>query len=81
MRIAHRRFVLLASAFCVAAVSFEPPAAQAAAKKAGGGRDAAIEQCMAKTDAEQPRGIPGSGAPERRTAIYKDCMKQAGFRP
>jgi hypothetical protein len=29
----------------------------------------------------QPRGIPGSGAPERRTALFKDCMRRAGYRP
>jgi hypothetical protein len=81
MRIANTRFVLLASAFSLAAFLLEPATAQAAQKKASGGREAAVRECTVRMDAQQPRGIPGSGAPERRTALFKDCMRRVGYRP
>ena len=80
MRIANTRFVLLASAFSVAALLLEPATAQAQ-KKASANRDAVIRACLEKMNAEQPWGLPGSGAPERRTALYRDCMVRAGQRP
>ena len=51
-----------------------------AANAAKGSRDAAIERCIAEAQASAP-DIPGSGSGTRRTAVYKSCMAQAGYRP
>jgi len=50
------------------------------ATAAKGSRDAAIERCIAEAQAAAP-DIPGSGSQTRRTAVYKGCMSQAGYRP
>ena len=43
-------------------------------------RQAALERCFA-----QARGsgdiIPGGAGGENRAAVYKDCMRKAGYRP
>jgi len=50
------------------------------ANAAKGGRDAAMERCFAQAQASAP-DIVGSGSGTRRTAVYKSCMAQAGYRP
>jgi hypothetical protein len=54
--------------------------AAGAANAAKGNRDAAMEKCFAEAQASAP-DIVGSGSGSRRTAVYKDCMKKAGYRP
>jgi hypothetical protein len=51
------------------------------ADAAKGGRDAAMEKCIAQAQSEAPGDTVGSGIQTRRTAIYKSCMTQAGHRP
>ena len=50
------------------------------ANAAKGNRDAAMERCFAQAQASAP-DIVGSGSGTRRTAVYKSCMTQAGYRP
>jgi hypothetical protein len=80
MRIAKTRTALLITALSIAA--FVLPAATAEAAKKGGPskRDAQIEACIAKAQAEAPIVVPGSSG-MRRTEIYKNCMVTAGMRP
>ena len=54
--------------------------AASAANAAKGGRDAAMEKCFAEAQASAPN-VVGSGSGTTRTAVYKDCMKKAGYRP
>jgi uncharacterized membrane protein len=43
-------------------------------------RDAAVEKCFAMA-----RGsgdvVPGGSGSENRAAVYKDCMRKAGYKP
>jgi uncharacterized membrane protein len=43
-------------------------------------RDAAVEKCfaMARNSGDI---IPGGAGGENRAAVYKDCMRKAGYRP
>jgi hypothetical protein len=50
--------------------------ALASAANARAGRDSAIEKCMAY--AQKNAGVSEAGA---RTALYKGCMTQSGYRP
>ena len=54
--------------------------AGSAANAAKETRDAALERCFA-----QARGsgevTPGGAGGENRAAVYKDCMRKAGFKP
>ena len=50
------------------------------ANAAKGNRDAAMERCIAQAQASAP-DVVGSGSGTRRTAVYKSCMTQAGYRP
>jgi hypothetical protein len=50
------------------------------ANAAKGNRDAAMERCFAHAQASAP-DIVGSGSGTRRTAVYKSCVTQAGYRP
>jgi len=75
------RSVLLAAAYPVAALAMQMEIADAAQK--GGQpsrRDAVMEQCIAKAQAEAPVIVLGESG-YRRAAIYKSCMVQAGMRP
>jgi len=75
------RSVLLVTAFPVAVLAMQMEAADAAQK--GGQpsrRDAVMEQCIAKAQAEAPVIVLGESG-YRRAAIYRSCMVQAGMRP
>jgi hypothetical protein len=54
--------------------------AASTANAAKGSRDAAMEKCFAEAQASAPN-VVGSGAGSTRTAVYKDCMHKAGYRP
>ena len=54
--------------------------AASAADAAKGGRDAAMEKCFAQAQAAAP-DVVGGGSGSTRTAVYKDCMHKAGYRP
>jgi hypothetical protein len=75
------RSVMLVTAFSVAALAMQIETADAA-KKGGqpSRRDAVMEQCIAKAQAEAPVIVLGESG-YRRAAIYKSCMVQAGMRP
>jgi hypothetical protein len=45
------------------------------------GRGAAIERCTAQARASVPTNRPARETQRRETAIYRNCMAQAGFRP
>ena len=74
------RSVILVT-FSVAALAMQMETADAA-KKGGqpSRRDAVMEQCIAKSQAEAPVVVLGESG-YRRAAIYKSCMIQAGMRP
>ena len=74
------RSVLLVTALSVAAFGLQTETADAARKSSTAKRDAMIEQCIAKAQAEAPIVVPGSSG-MRRTEIYKNCMVQGGMRP
>ena len=80
MHMTRTRTALLITALSIAA--FVLPAATADAATAGGvsRRDALIEACIAKAQAEAPIVIPGTSG-NRRVQIYKSCMVAAGARP
>jgi hypothetical protein len=44
-------------------------------------RNAAIERCMNKALADTPRRGPSGGGQHRRSNVYADCMRRAGFNP
>jgi hypothetical protein len=75
MRTTGKSFVVLAVAISVVAVSSQVNAQS-------GGRNAAIQRCMAKAHAQYPRTDRASGGSGReRTAVYTACMYAAGYRP
>jgi len=77
------RSVLLVTAFSVGAFALQTVTADAAAQKARtttAQRDAVMEQCIAKAQAETPFFQPYQGG-YRRADLYKNCMFQAGMRP
>ena len=75
------RSILLVTALSVGALALQPETADAA-KKAGQAskRDAAMEQCIAKAQAETTGFTQPTGG-YRRADLYKTCMIQAGMRP
>jgi len=77
MRPTHAFRVLLVAMGTGAAMALAVGMADAAK----GGRDAAMEKCIARAQAEAPGESVGSGIQTRRTAIYKSCMTQAGYAP
>ena len=81
MRTVNIHSTLIVAAVAAAAFVWQANPADAA-KKGGSAaqRDAMIEQCIAKAQAEAPVVTPGMSG-NRRTEIYKNCMVQAGFRP
>jgi hypothetical protein len=54
----------------------------AKSRSSGGGRDAAVQKCIAQVQAEfgGPRSSPDEDA-RARVARYKSCMTSAGYRP
>ena len=76
------RLALLVTALSVAALALQPETADAAkrSRNTSAQRDAMIEQCIAKAQAEAPFVAPGQSG-YRRVDIYKNCMFQAGMRP
>jgi hypothetical protein len=83
MRSTRTRLALLVTAFSIAAFVLQTGTADAAKKSdkpSTSKRDAMIEQCIAKAQAEAPIVVPGQSG-MRRTEIYKNCMDQAGMRP
>jgi hypothetical protein len=81
MRTTRTRSVLLVTALSVATFALQAETADAAKRSAQPSRrDAMIEQCIAKAQAETPFFIPGQSG-YRRADIYKTCMFQAGMRP
>jgi len=74
------RSVLFVMALSVVAFGLQTGTADAARKSSSANRDAMIEQCIAKAQAEAPIVVPGQPG-YRRADIYKNCMVQAGMRP
>jgi len=76
------RSVLRVTALSVAAFALHTETADAAKRAvyASAQRDAVMEQCIAKAQAETPFYIPGQSG-YRRADLYKNCMVQAGMRP
>jgi hypothetical protein len=75
MRIVNTHSTLFVTALAVAAFALQAQTAEAGAK-----RDAIIQQCIAKAQAEGGPVIPGTSG-DRRVEIYKACMVAAGQRP
>jgi hypothetical protein len=71
MREFYRSMIIAGAAVALAAGT---------ANAAKGNRDAAMERCIAQAQASAP-DVVGSGSGTRRTAVYKSCMTQAGYRP
>lgn len=71
----HRCRILLMAGIAGAIVC-----AGTAANAAKESREAALERCFA-----QARGsdavVPGGAGGENRAAVYKDCMRKAGYKP
>jgi hypothetical protein len=80
MSIANTRSTLLVAALSVLAFAWQSGTAEAAKKGGASKRDAQIEQCLMKVNAEAPVVVP-EGTRNRRVQIYKDCMVSAGMRP
>ena len=74
------RSALLVTAFSIATIALPAGTADAARKASTAKRDAMIEQCIAKAQAEAPIVVPGSSG-NRRVEIYKSCMVSGGMRP
>jgi hypothetical protein len=76
------RSVLLVTALSVAAFALqtETADAQKRTRTTSAQRDAWIEHCIAKAQAETPFFTQQQGG-YRRADIYKNCMFQAGMRP
>ena len=72
-------FVFTIASICAAMAASD---GWAATKRSGGGRDAAIQKCIAEVQARfgGPASSPDSER-EARVAQYKSCMTTAGFRP
>jgi hypothetical protein len=72
----HTSRALLVAGIAGAAVMIAGSAANAAKES----REAALERCFA-----QARGsgdvVPGGAGGENRAAVYKDCMRKAGYKP
>jgi hypothetical protein len=72
----HTSRALLVAGIAGAAVMIAGRAANAAKES----REAALERCFA-----QARGsgdvVPGGAGGENRAAVYKDCMRKAGYKP
>jgi hypothetical protein len=85
MSIAKTRFALSVAAVSVGAFVLATTAAEAQRKQSARGssaaRDAAVSTCIAKVQSEMPFVVPNPETSQRRVAIYKACMTQAGFRP
>ena len=79
MRSTTTRSALLVSALSVAALAL-PAGTADAARKSSAQRDAVMEQCIAKAQAETPFFTQYQGG-YRRADLYKSCMVQAGMRP
>ena len=81
MRSTRTRSLLLVTAFSVAAFALQTETADAQRTRyTSAQRDAWIEHCIAKAQAETPFYTPSQGG-YRRVDIYKNCMFQAGMRP
>ena len=81
MRTPITQSVLLASALSVTALALQAETADAAKRNRNSAqRDAVMEQCIAKAQAEAPVVVLGESG-YRRAEIYKSCMIQAGMRP
>ena len=52
-----------------------------AAAKQGSAREAAIRKCNAVVLKQVPRTGDGNAYQQQRTAVWKDCMVNAGQRP
>ena len=81
MRSTRTRSALLLTALSVAAFALQTETADA--QRRGGQpsrRDAMMEQCIAKAQAETPFYNPTNPG-YRRADLYKSCMIQAGMRP
>ena len=82
MRTAMTRSVLLLTALSVAAFALQTETADAQRTRyTSAQRDAMMERCIAKAQAEKPFYVPGQGGGYRRANIYKSCIVQAGMRP
>ena len=76
------RSALLVTALSVAAFALHTETADAAKRAvyASAQRDAVMEQCIAKAQAETTGFTQPQGG-FRRADLYKTCMVQAGMRP
>jgi hypothetical protein len=73
----HMRRVLLVAGMVGAAVVMASGVASAAQSK----RDVAVERCFAMARGSGWDIVPGGSGGENRAAVYKDCMRKAGYRP
>jgi hypothetical protein len=81
MRITRTHLALLVAALSVAAFVSQTETADAQRTRyTSAQRDAMMERCIAKAQAETPFYNPNNPG-YRRADIYKNCMFQAGMRP
>ena len=74
------RPVLVVTALLVAVPALQTETADAAQANRSARRDAVMERCIAKAQAETPFYNPMQPG-YRRVDLYKSCMIQAGMRP
>jgi hypothetical protein len=72
-------FVATVASVCVVMVASQ---SWAKSRSSSGGRDAAVQKCIAQVQAQfgGPRNSPDEDA-RARANLYKSCMTTAGYRP
>jgi hypothetical protein len=74
------RNVNIKQAMLIAVAGMAIAIASGSANAAKGGREAALDKCFAQARASGEI-VPGGAGGENRAAVYKDCMRKAGYRP
>jgi len=73
-------FVAVVASVCMVMAASEGWAAKS--RSSGGGRDAAVQKCIAQVQAQFGGPISSPDQDSRaRVNIYKSCMASAGYRP
>jgi hypothetical protein len=72
----HACRALLVAGLASAAIVMVGSAANAAKET----REAALERCFAQAHGSGDI-VPGGAGGENRAAVYKDCMRKAGYKP
>jgi hypothetical protein len=76
------RVCLVATVVSIGMVMVASQSWAAKSRASSGGRDAAVQKCIAQVQAQfgGPRNSPDEDA-RARVNLYKSCMTEAGYRP